>query len=169
MNGKLTLTKFAAPEIRDYRDEDETHLIRLIRELQSHEINYYDRMIPPGEIAGWYIDSIRKDCREYAGHIRIAARDSLPVGYCVVLTRVPNEEADELSFDYSHVSELAITKSARGESIGKALLQDAECLARAAGGKWLRVNVLAKNTIARDAYSRYGFEEHLINMEKPLK
>ncbi len=169
MNGKLTLTTFAGPEIRDYRDEDEAHLIRLIRELQSYEIDYYDRMIPPGEIAGWYIDNIRKDCREYAGHIRIAVRESLPVGYCVILTRVPNEEADELAFDYAHVSELAITRSARGEGIGKALLQDAECLARAAGVKWLRVNVLAKNTIARDAYNRYGFEEHLISMEKPLK
>lgn len=169
MNGKLTLTKFAAPEIRDYKEKDEAHLIGLVRELQSHEIDYYDRMIPPDEIAGWYIDSIRKDCREYGGHIRIADRESLPIGYCAILTRVPNEEADEQPFDYAYVSELVIAKSARGQGIGKALLQDAEYLARAAGAKWLRVNVLAKNTVARDVYSRYGFEEHLINMEKPLK
>lgn len=168
MNGKLTLTKSAALKIRNYEQDDETHLIRLVRELQSHEIVFYDRMIPADAIAGWYIDSIRKDCQEYAGHIRIAVRESLPIGYCVILTRVPNEEADEQPFDYAYISELVIAGSARGKGIGKSLLQDAECLARAAEAKWLRVSVLAKNSVARDLYSRFGFEEHLVNMEKPL-
>lgn len=156
-------------QVRDFRQDDEVHLIRLVRELQSHEIVYYDRMIPADAIAGWYIDSIRKDCQENAGHIRIAIRESLPVGYCVTLTRVPSEEADEQPFNYAYVSELAIAQSARGQGIGKRLLQDAECLARAADAKWLRVSVLAKNTVARELYSNHGFAEHLINMEKPLK
>ncbi len=158
-----------APEIRDYKDEDEAHLIRLIRELQGHEISYYDRMIPPDEIAGWYIDGIRKDCREYAGHIRFAWLDDAPVGYCAIMTRVPNEEVDEQRFDYAYVSEIVIAKSARGRGIGKALLQDAETLARAANARWLRISVLAKNTVAREVYGHFGFEEHVISMEKPLK
>ena len=156
-------------QIRDFQQDDEAHLIRLVRELQSHEIVYYDRMIPADAIAGWYIDRIREDCQEYAGHIRIAVRENLPIGYCMILTRVPNEEADEQPFDYAYVSELVIAQSARGQGIGKRLLKDAECLARAAEAKWLRVSVLAKNTVARDLYSRYGFEEQLISMEKPLK
>lgn len=163
------MTKLATPEIRDYQEDDEADLIELVRELQTHEIEYYDRMIAPGEIAGWYIDSIRRDCREHAGHVRIAVRDSLPIGYCAILTKVPNEEVDEQPFDYAYVSELVIARSARGKGIGKALLQDAESLARAAGAKWLRVSVLAKNTVARELYSSYGFEQHLISMEKLLK
>ena len=158
-----------APEIRDYKDEDEARLIQLIRELQGHETAYYDRMIPPGEIAGWYIDAIKKDCREYAGRIRIAWLADTPVGYCAIMTSVPNEEADELPFDYAYVSEIVIAKSARGQGIGKALLRDAEALAHAASAKWLRINVLAKNTIARELYGRFGFEEHVVTMEKPLK
>ncbi len=157
------------PEIRDYKDEDEAHLIELIRQLQSHETAYYDRMIPPDEIAGWYVDGIRRDCRDYAGHIRLAWLADAPLGYCAIMTRVPNEEVDERTFDYAFVSEIVIAKSARGQGIGKALLRDAEALARAANAKWLRINVLAKNTVARDIYDRFGFEEHVVTMEKPLK
>jgi ribosomal protein S18 acetylase RimI-like enzyme len=156
------------PEIHDYKDQDEAQLIRLIRELQSHETAYYDRMIPPDEIAGWYIDGIKTDCRDCAGRIRLAWLADIPVGYCVILTRVPNEEVDEQAFDYAYVSEIVIAKSARGQGIGTALLHDAETLARAANAKWLRINVLAKNTLARDVYDRFGFEEHLITMEKQL-
>lgn len=158
-----------APEIRDYKDEDEVQLIKLIRQLQSHETSYYDRMIPPGEISGWYIDAIKKDCREYAGHIRIAWLNDMPVGYCATMTRIPNEEGDEVPFEYAYVNDLVIAKSARGQGIGKALLYDAEALARAASAKWLRINVLAKNTVARELYGRFGFEEHVVTMEKPLK
>jgi ribosomal protein S18 acetylase RimI-like enzyme len=158
-----------APKIRDYKDQDEACLIQLIRELQSHETAYYDRMIPPGEIAGWYIDAIKKDCRDYAGHIRIACSDGMPIGYCATMTEVPNEEGDEVPFEYAYVNDLVIAKSARGQGAGKALLRDAEALARAANAKWLRINVLAKNTVAREIYDSFGFEEHLVTMEKPLK
>ncbi|MGI9513175.1 MAG: GNAT family N-acetyltransferase [Anderseniella sp.] len=169
MNGKLTLTMPRDLEIRDYKDANEAHLIRLIQELQGHEADYYDRMIPPDDIAGWYVDGIKKDCRDYAGHIRFAWLADIPVGYCAIMTRVPNEEADEQRFDYAYISEIVIAKSARGQGIGKALLEDAEALARAANARWLRISVLARNTVARDLYDRFGFEEHVITMEKPLK
>lgn len=158
-----------ALKIHDYKEQDEAQLIRLIRELQSHETAYYDRMIPPDEIAGWYVDGIKADCRDCAGHIRLAWLADKPLGYCVILTKVPNEEVDEQAFDYAYVSEIVIAKSARGQGIGTDLLRDAEELARAANAKWLRINVLAKNTLARDVYDRFGFEEHLVTMEKPLK
>jgi ribosomal protein S18 acetylase RimI-like enzyme len=156
-------------EIHDYKDANEAHLIRLIQELQGHEADYYDRMIPPDDIAGWYVDGIKKDCRDYAGHIRFAWLADIPVGYCAIMTRVPNEEVDEQRFDYACISEIVIAKSARGQGIGKALLEDAEALARAANARWLRISVLARNTVARDLYDRFGFEEHVITMEKPLK
>ena len=157
-----------ALEICDYKDENEAQLIQLIRELQGYESGYYDRMIPPEEIAGWYVDGIKKDCRDYAGHIRFAGLGGRPVGYCAVMTRVPNEEADEQHYDYAYVSEIVIAKSARGQGIGKALLHDAETLARAVDARWLRIGVLAKNTVARELYGRFGFEEHVVTMEKPL-
>ncbi len=169
MNGKLTLTKSEKLKFRDYDDADEAELVSLLRQLQTHERQYYDRMVKPEDLAGWYIDDIRNDCREHAGRIRLAVTGGKPQGYCVILTRVRNEEPDELQFDYAYVSELVVAETARGTGLGKALLQDAECIARDAGAKWLRVHVLAKNTLAHEVYKSYGFTNHLVEMEKPLK
>jgi ribosomal protein S18 acetylase RimI-like enzyme len=156
-------------EIRDYTNDDEADLIRLLRELQTHESQYYDRMVKPAELAGWYIEDIQKDCRDHAGHIRVAWVNGEAAGYCVLLTRVRNEEPDELPFSYAYVSEIVVADTMRGKGVGKVLLSDAEAIARASGAKWLRVHVLAKNTMAHDVYASYGFEDHLIEMEMSLQ
>ena len=96
---------------------------------------------------------------------------TLPVGYCVTLmTRVPNEEADELPFHYAYVSDLAVAKagSRSGPGHGPAGAMPRPWRAPRQAN-WLRISVLAKNTVAREVYGRYGFEEHLVTMEKPLK
>ena len=157
-----------APDIRQYSPEDEPVLIALIRELQAHERQHYDRMLAPEDIAGWYVDDLKRDCRDHAGHIRLAWLAGKCVGYCVILARVRNEEADEEPFYYAYVSELAVTGAARGSGIGKTLLADAEQLARAADARWLRVSVLSRNALAREVYTGYGFRDHLTTMEKPL-
>lgn len=157
-----------APEIRDYVDADEDALIGLIRQLQVHEDRYYDRMLPPEDIAGWYIDALKADCRQHAGHIRMACTNGKVAGYCAILTRVEADDVDEIPYWYAYVSELAVAEKARGNGIGKALLADAERLARAAGAKWLRVSVLTRNTLAHEVYKSYGFADRLVNMEKPL-
>ena len=157
-----------APDIRDYVDGDEDALIGLIRQLQVHEGRYYDRMLPPEEIAGWYIDALKADCRQHAGHIRMACVNGQVAGYCAILTRVEADDVDEVPYWYAYVSELAVAGHARGNGIGKALLTDAERLARAAGAKWLRVSVLTRNTLAHEVYKSYGFADRLVNMEKPL-
>lgn len=156
------------PDIRDYIDADEPALIGLIRQLQGHESQYYDRMLPPDEIAGWYIDALKADCRQHAGHIRMACMAGKVAGYCAILTRVEADDVDEVPYWYAYVSELAVAESARGSGIGKALLADAERLSRAAGAKWLRVSVLTRNTLAHEVYRSYGFNDRLVNMEKPL-
>ncbi len=157
-----------APQIRDYADADEDALIGLIRQLQIHEGRYYDRMLPPEDIAGWYIDALKADCRQHAGHIRMACTGGKVAGYCAILTRVEADDIDETPYVYAYVSELAVAEKARGNGIGKALLADAERLARAAGAKWLRVSVLTRNTLAHEVYKSYGFADRLVNMEKPL-
>lgn len=155
-------------EIRDYADSDEAALIDLIHQLQAHEGQYYDRMLPPDEIAGWYVDALRQDCRQHAGHIRMACMGGNVAGYCAILTRVEADDVDEVPYCYAYVSELAVAETERGKGVGKALLADAEALARSAGARWLRVSVLTRNTLAHEVYRSYGFTDRLVNMEKPL-
>ena len=80
------------PDIRDYAEADEAALIGLVRQLQAHEMQYYDRMLPPEDIAGWYVDTLKDDCRQHAGHIRMACIDGRVVGYCAILTRVDSDD-----------------------------------------------------------------------------
>jgi ribosomal protein S18 acetylase RimI-like enzyme len=157
-----------AAEIRDYVETDEDALIGLVRQLQVHEGRYYDRMLPPEDIAGWYVDALKADCRQHAGHIRMACINGRVAGYCAILTRVEADDIDETPYTYAYVSELAVAEHARGNGIGKALLADAEQLARTAGARWLRVSVLTRNTLAHEVYKSYGFTDRLVNMEKPL-
>jgi GNAT superfamily N-acetyltransferase len=157
-----------ALEIRNYTEDDEAGLLRLVRELQTYESRFYNRMIASEEIAGWYVDDLKKQCMDFNGHIRVALIAGKPMGYSTILTQCRNEQPDELPFDYAMVGDLVVVATARGKGLGRSLLEDAEAIARKAGAKWLRIGVLAKNTVARDVYGRYGFEEHMIEMEKPL-
>jgi GNAT superfamily N-acetyltransferase len=158
----------ASSDISDYDDADEADLLRLVRELQRHESQYYDRMIDPEKISGWYVDDLHKQCREFDGRIRVVRVDGRIAGYSTVLTRCVNEEPDELDFSYCLVGDLSVEASMRGKGLGRALLEDAEIIARQTGARWLRISVLAGNTLAREVYTRYGFREHLVEMEKPL-
>jgi len=55
-----------------------------------------------------------------------------------------------------------------GGGIGRALLEQAEAIARASGATTLRVDVLARNSIAHDLYRQSGFRDFHVRMVKGL-
>lgn len=154
--------------IRDYASRDETAFLDLVRQLQVHEGQVYDRMKRPEEIGPWYIADLQKSCAECAGRILVAESEHQILGYATILTTVVNDSIDEVPNTYALVGDLAVTKARRGEGIGKALIGECERIARAAGARWLRINALARNTQARATYSSYGFDELIIGFEKTL-
>lgn len=158
----------SALTIRDYMPADEAGLLELVRQLQVHEGQVYDRMKPPEEIGPWYIAGLERQCAECAGRILVAEIDGAVVAYATILTAVENDSIDEVPNTYALVGDLAVTTDRRGQGIGKAMLAECEHIARHAGARWLRINALARNTQARATYSAYGFEEQFIGFEKTL-
>lgn len=159
--------------IQTYQEGRDTTvgLSSLVRELQGHECKLYDRMKPPGYIVGEeYIGQLREACRQHDGEILVAftEEEAVLVGYAVVLTKVKSDSDDEVAYEYGEVKELAVTKSARHQGVGTMLLQKCEELVRAAGSRYLRTEVLASNEGAVAAYHNFGFDNHLITMEKKL-
>lgn len=154
--------------IRPYEPRDETAVVGLVRELQVHEGQVYDRMKPPEEIGPWYIAELEKECAKSDGEILVGEAEGAVVAYATILTRVDDESIDEVASTYAYVGDLAVTASRRSQGIGKAMLAECERRARAAGAKWLRINALARNGQARATYRSYGFEELLIHFEKKL-
>ncbi|MHA1570915.1 MAG: hypothetical protein ACTSWM_03765, partial [Alphaproteobacteria bacterium] len=72
-------------ELREYTEGDRPQLIELIRELQQFETDLFDRLKPPEDIGGWYVDHILGDCAKYDGTILVAARQDQLLGFAVWL------------------------------------------------------------------------------------
>lgn len=155
--------------IRPYQPADHDAVIALVRELQSYEAQYFDRMIPPDEIGPWYVERVLADCLKDDGIILIAERDAAVVGYASVFTAMSSEdERDEVTYHYGYVGDLVVTAADRGSGVGRALLNACEARVRAAGVRWLRIGVLANNHRAREVYGAAGFRDGHVLMEKLL-
>jgi len=155
--------------IRAYRrDSDLDPLIAIVRELQAHEAGLYNRMRPPADMGVSYVEHLERECGAHAGRILVAERGSALVGYATILTRIDVDCADEIAHSYAYVGDLAVSASARGEGIGRLLLEHCEAEACRHGARHMRVTVLADNRHARDVYEAFGFRDLFIDLEKPL-
>lgn len=155
--------------IRDYRAGDEPRVIAIARELQAHEAAIYDRSRKPEEIGGWYVAGLLGDIEKYQGRFLVAERQSAIIGYATLLTEMSSkDERDEVYYTFACVGDLAVLKSHRGTGAGRALIEECEKTARAAGQKWLRLGVIAGNLSARAFYEKMGLCEKFLTLEKPL-
>jgi ribosomal protein S18 acetylase RimI-like enzyme len=156
--------------IRHYRDEDEASVIALVRELQAHELVFYELMKPPGDIGSWYVQLMRERCGKEAGHILVAEDgDGVVVGYAAVMTECSStDEIDEVPYSFGQLADLMVAAQYRGRGIGRKLIDACEEIARAAGRSEFRIGVLARNDRAHGVYRRLGFADHHITMRKRL-
>jgi ribosomal protein S18 acetylase RimI-like enzyme len=156
-------------KIRPYTEHDHDGLLRVVHDLQASEHVLFPRMKSPGELGSEYVASVLAEVEKHGGALLVAEADSLVAGYCSLLTHCDSgEDYDESFYSYAYVGDLGVLKSHRSRGIGAALLYQAEAIARREGLPWLRLSVLAANSAGRRFYQRLGFNEHLIEMEKPL-
>lgn len=155
--------------IRPYEDRDEGEVVELVRQLQNHESTFFDRMLPPSEIGSWYVLRALRDTRGSGGEFLVAELEGRVIGYATVLVGQSSREfLDEVLYTYAYVGDLIVTKDARGQGAGVALLEECESHARRAGEKWLRIGAIAANRDAVRLYRRHGFADQFLRMEKPL-
>ncbi len=155
--------------IRRFRDSDEAQIIAIVRELQDHESQFYDRLKPSAEIGPWYVDWIREDNQRNHGHFLVADLGGMAVGYATLNPSLNSEESrEELFYEYAHVGDLAVPKAYRNRGIGHLLLSECERLAKQSGRKWLRLGVHAGNVDARRFYERFKLKERFLTLEKLL-
>jgi GNAT superfamily N-acetyltransferase len=155
--------------IREYRDDDAAAVIAIAKDLQAHELTIYDRLKPVDAIDHTYVAALWRDIEKYRGRFLVAEYEGAIVGYVTLLTHCDSSgDGDEVFYRYSHIGDLAVLAGKRSLGIGKALLEESERIAKAAGIKWLRLGVLAENARARTFYQREGYSDRLIKMEKHL-
>jgi GNAT superfamily N-acetyltransferase len=154
--------------VRAFKDTDAHAVLNLARALQAHEAALFERMKPPDRIGRWYLDALLRDCAEKQGALIVAEDDDGEiVGYATVLICV-SDSVTEVDYRYARVGDLIVSELARGRGVGRALLADCERRAREAGVDELRLNVLAANRQARDAYAALGLEDLHVTLRKRL-
>jgi ribosomal protein S18 acetylase RimI-like enzyme len=155
--------------IRPYRKSDESAIVELVRELQGHELQLYDRMLPVDDIGPWYVQRILRESSDAGGGLIVAEQAGQPVGYATLFARLDSEEAyDEVAYTYAYIGDLVVSESARRQGVGTLLLRECETLARQAGQRWLRITVIASNGEAHRLYQALGFRNQFVNLEKSL-
>ena len=155
--------------IREWRPEDQAALVALLRELQAFERSFNPRLKPPEEIGAWYIDMLSLQCAKLEGVILVAEDASGVLGCAVVYLWVEDTGEEEmLPHVRAHVSELVVTRRARGKGMGKLLLTECERRARFAGRDEITLAVEARNVEAHRLYRDAGYRDAKIRMTKSL-
>jgi ribosomal protein S18 acetylase RimI-like enzyme len=154
--------------VRDFKSADAEAVIALVRELQDHEAQFYDRLKPTSEIGEWYITNLQEDTAKHEGALLVAETGGAIAGFASLLTRCEASSPEEVAYTHAHIADLVVGSRFRRTGVGLALTTACEQRAKAAGQKWLRLSVLAANAEARAFYANSGFNELLIKLEKPL-
>jgi GNAT superfamily N-acetyltransferase len=154
--------------IRDYTPTDRPAVLRCIRELQDTERALDPRLPPGARIADTYLDELAANCARWAGRVLVAQIDDQVLGFTTIYTAVPFDSADDPAGSYALVGDLVVLAPARGRGVAKALLREAQRIARAAGARELRVNALADNAPANRLYAAAGFAPYIVTHRRLL-
>ncbi|OAJ72631.1 ribosomal-protein-alanine acetyltransferase [Brevibacillus sp. SKDU10] len=80
----------------------------------------------------------------------VAVLDGQVVGYCGMW----------LIIDEAHITNICIHPDVRGQRVGLQLMKQMMALAMVLGGERMTLEVRPSNEIARNLYTKLGFEEH---------
>jgi len=149
--------------------EDLDGLRRCVIELQDYERGL-DASMPTGaSVADRLLERMHSECEKNAGRIFVADCAGQVVGYCCVWGSFHSGDVEEAPRRYALVTDLVVLPEHRHNGTGAALIEAAECYARACGVRFIRVSVLGSNEAARGFYAARGFTAHEILLEKPLE
>jgi ribosomal protein S18 acetylase RimI-like enzyme len=154
--------------IREHRVEDIRQIEACVIELQDFERAIDPNLAEGAAIVKLYVERLFARCAETSGKVFVAEADRQVAGFASVWAKVKSEELEEKEFEYAYVSDLIVRAAYRGRGLGRALLRRAEEYAVEQGATLLRVNVLARNDVARRLYNDHGFEEYEIVLAKRL-
>ena len=154
--------------IRPYELRDQEQVIRCIAALVNYERTLEADRVDPTPHAPWYLNDLLTRLQTQPGGILVAEADGQAVGFVALwLEREPEDCWTSLA-NYAYCSDLALLPDYRGRGLGRALLVEAEALARRLGAQALKIGVLARNQIAWNLFRGVGFREYEITLLKPL-
>ncbi len=137
--------------------QDEAACVSFIAALQA-----FERAIEPNRrvdpaIGAEYFRVLMKRVAEGDGRVFIAEESGRPIGWMVTVVEDGPSYVVEEERRTPFVVEIFVVERARGQGVGRTLLQAAEGDFRARGFRQMMIGVLAANAPARRTYERFGF------------
>lgn len=149
-------------EVREAGPEDLAELVRLQLQLQEH----HRRLEPQNprylvDDAEWR-SLIEHGLQDVGSRFLVAVAEGAARGF-VKLSFVEKPWGTSCEMDT-----LVVAESWRGGGVGESLVEAAERLARDAGARGIRANVLTRNEEGRSFYERLGYEQISVRYGKTL-
>lgn len=155
--------------IRPATAADRPWLVVAMAGINDHERTLHDSRRPGAACADAYLAQVEQAIAEHGGGILIALHGNERVA-CIAFRTVHDDNAAETedSNVFGYISDLFVLESARGQRLAARLLGEAERHFRAAGLRRMRIGSLAANITALRAYTRFGFDDYEVVLEKRL-
>ena len=155
--------------VREYRAETDLSAVRAcVVALQEFERAAEPRL-PEGEtMADAYLEELFGRCQEFAGKLFVAEVDGRVVGFVSVQAAYRLDEPCEARTSFAYVDDLVVLPEHRRQGHGKALLAEAEGYGKECGQTSIRLRVKGGNHQARAFYSRAGYGDYELELEKWL-
>jgi len=154
--------------LRPYQPSDRAAVAGLLLELNQHENSISGESRTDVETA--QIGAIEAEEMLAGGDtaVVLAERDGEVAGLLIWYVATGESYVFETLRRYGKVDALVVAKEHRGQGIGNLLLAEAERLTRERGLSRMMLHVIEGNDGAAEAYRKFGFRPHSINMAKPL-
>ena len=154
--------------LRPYQPSDRAAVAGLLLELNQHENSISGESRTDVETA--QIGAIEAEEMRASGDtaVVLAERDGEVAGLLIWYVATGESYVFETLRRYGKVDALVVAKEHRGQGIGNLLLAEADRLTRERGLSRMMLHVIEGNDGAAEAYRKFGFRPHSINMAKPL-
>lgn len=141
-------------QIRNFEKEDLSQVLDLCREVRQHHIDllngYFNKQNDTYEQEG-FLSSLDGD--KYLSLVAVV--DNRIVGYILAERKVAPHL---IHSKIVHICNFGVTKDARGNGIGKKLMDTLFDICLIEGIEEVNLGVYNKNTIAYNFYEKYGFK-----------
>ena len=147
---------------------DEPAILSFINGLQDYEAGFEpDRRRDP-DFAAQHWRELQHRCAEKHGIMLIAEDADKAVGWAFAYEQHGELFIVEPERRHGFLAEIFVSPEARGNGLGRALIEACEDWARGRGHKLLTIGVLAKNPGAIRAYQASGYAPYAITMRRYL-
>ncbi|MDO8839350.1 MAG: GNAT family N-acetyltransferase [Parvibaculum sp.] len=156
------------PTIREARPEDRPALIRLMGVLNEFETTIEDNRAD-ASAAESHLDWVSGEIAAQGGVTLVAESGGHVVGFLsFAIEEDPGTFVRPEHRRHAMIWDISVDEAARGQGIGRALLDAAEAQAKAAGIGEIRLYVLEGNARARRIYAEAGYRDYERLMAKRL-